>query len=201
MIGRLIAFEGGEGSGKSTQAARLARRLDAVLTRQPGGTSIGEQIRAILLDVGVRGLDPKAEALLMAADRAQHVRELIRPALARGQDVVSDRYSHSSLAYQGFGRGLEVGELRQLSDWASEGLWPDVVVLLDVPASVAADRLHRDLDRFEQAGPDFHDRVTAGFRALAAEEPERWLVVDGAGGIDEVEARVASAFDEWAARR
>ncbi|HVM02088.1 MAG TPA: dTMP kinase, partial [Acidimicrobiales bacterium] len=189
---RLIAFEGGEACGKSTQAALLASRLGAVLTREPGGTAVGERVRAVLLDRSVAGLDARAEALLMAAARAQHVAEVVRPALAAGRDVVTDRFSHSSLAYQGFGRGLPVDEVRRLSEWATGGLWPDVVVLLDLPAGEADARRGRP-DRFEAEGAEFHRRVEAGFRALAAADPARWRVVDGTGTIDEVAARVWEA--------
>jgi dTMP kinase len=192
--GRLIAFEGGEASGKSTQAARLASRLGAVLTREPGGTAVGEQVRDLLLDAGLSYLDPRAEALLMAAARAQHVAEVVEPALSVGVDVVTDRYSHSSLAYQGYGRELDVDEVRHLSDWATDGLWPDVVVLLDVPDDVARARLGTlGLDRFEVEDVGFHARVVDGFRSLAAAEPERWVVVDGTGSADEVAQRVWSA--------
>lgn len=190
--GRLIALEGGEGCGKSTQAARLATRLGAVLTREPGGTAVGERVRDLLLDPALVDLDPRAEALFMAAARAQHVASVIAPALAAGRDVVTDRYAHSSLAYQGFGRGLDVEAVRGLSEFATGGLWPDVVVLLDVPAEVAAARLG-PLDRFEAAGAEFHRRVTDGFRALAAAEPERWVVVSGVGSVDDVADRVWQA--------
>jgi dTMP kinase len=139
--GRFVVLEGGEASGKSTQAARLAERLDAVLTREPGGTAIGAGLRDLLLDARTTGLADRAEALLMAADRAQHVAEVIRPALAAGRHVVSDRYVGSTLAYQGFGRGLPVDELRRLSAWAAHGLEPDVIVLLDMPPALTADRV------------------------------------------------------------
>jgi dTMP kinase len=192
VSGRLIAFEGGEASGKSTQAARLATRLGAVLTREPGGTAAGEHIRELLLDPAVSNLDIRAEALLMAAARAQHVAEVVRPALDAGQDVVTDRYASSSLAYQGYGRGLPLDDVRHLSDWATEGLWPDVIVLLDVPVEVAHARLGVP-DRFEAEGAAFHQSVLAGFRALAASDPARWVTVDGTGPPDEVEQRVWSA--------
>lgn len=189
MTGRLIAFEGRDASGKSTQAARLATRLGAVLSREPGGTAIGEQVRELLLDTDV-GLSARTEALLMAAARAQHVADVIRPALAEGRDVVTDRYAHSSIAYQGYGRGLPIDEVRRLSDWATEGLWPDLVVMLDVPDDVVVGRLG-GRDRFEAAGSDFHDRVLLGFRDMAAAED--WATVDGTGSPDEVAARVWSA--------
>lgn len=187
--GRLIALEGGEGCGKSTQAALLAERLGAVLTREPGGTAVGERVRDILLDVSVVDLDPRAEALLMAAARAQHVAEVVEPALASGRDVVTDRYAHSSLAYQGFGRGLDLDEVRRLSDFATRCLWPDLVVLLDVPADVAHSRLG-SLDRFESEDAGFHERVVTGFRTLAAMEPERWVVVPATGTVEDVAALV-----------
>jgi dTMP kinase len=192
--GRLIVLEGGEGSGKSTQAAMLATRLGAVLTREPGGTEVGRRIRALVLDPEIGPVDPRAEALVMLADRAQHVAEVVQPALDRGDDVVSDRFSGSTLAYQGYARGLDVGELAGLSAWATRGLEPDLVILLDVPADAAVARLGRDLDRMEQAGTDFHVRVTDGYRALAAADPGRWVVVDGTGAVDAVAARVSAAF-------
>lgn len=194
MSGRgvLIAFEGGEACGKSTQAAILAGRLGAVLTREPGGTAVGERVRDVLLDAAVVGLDPRAEALLMAAARAQHVAEVVGPALASGRHVVTDRFSHSSVAYQGYGRGLDLVEVRRLSDWATEGLWPDVVVLLKLPdgASLAAPAAP---DRFETEGGGFHEQVAAGFLAMAAGDPDTWRVVDAAGTVEEVAARVWEA--------
>jgi dTMP kinase len=200
MTGRWVAFEGGEGSGKSTQAARLANEVDAVLTREPGGTALGRSLRALLLDGD--GIDARTEALLMAADRAQHVAEVVRPALAAGRPVVSDRSAYSSLAYQGVGRGLGVAQVRALCDWATDGLWPDVVVLLEVTPSVSAARREGEQpDRMESAGDDFHARVAAGFRALAEAEPSRWLVVDGSGSVDEVTSRVRAALDRWEKER
>ncbi len=193
-IGRFIAFEGGEASGKSTQAARLASALGARLTREPGGTELGQHIRELVLGAGgAEGVGVRAEALLLAADRAQHVASVIRPALEAGRDVVTDRYAGSSLAYQGYGRGLDVADIRRLSDWASEGLWPDLVILLDVPPEVAQKRLAASgvgLDRLEAAGDEFHQRVAAGFRALAAAWPETWRVIDGTGDVDQVSAEV-----------
>jgi dTMP kinase len=192
--GRFVVFEGGEGSGKSTQAARFADRLGAVLTREPGGTAIGAALRALLLDAGTTGLDYRTEALLMAADRAQHVAEVVRPALAAWRHVVSDRYIGSTLAYQGYGRGLPVDDLRRLSGWAAGGLAPDVVVLLDVPRELgstrAAGRADPAADRVEAAGDGFHDRVMRGYRALAAADPAHWVVVDGTAPVDDVEAAV-----------
>jgi dTMP kinase len=199
VTGRLIAFEGGEGSGKSTQAARLAERLGAVLTREPGGTPLGERIRSVVLDPSAGVVDPRAEALLMAAARAQHVADVIAPALARADTVVTDRYIGSSLAYQGGGHGLDLGELVHLSAWATDDHTADVNVLLTVSADVAATRLQRPIDRMERLGKKFHRRVADMFDALASEDPARWLIVDGDGSIDEVTARVNAAYDAWAA--
>ena len=201
MTGRLIAFEGGEGSGKSTQAARLAERLGAVLTREPGGTPLGEQIRSVVLAPSAGKVDARAEALLMAAARAQHVAEVIAPALARGEDVVTDRYIGSSLAYQGYGHGLDVDELVSLSEWATADQRADVVVLLTVSPDVAEQRMQRPIDRMERLGKKFHRRVAEGFKALAASDPGHWLVVDGDGTIDDVAGRVNAAFDAWAAKQ
>lgn len=193
MRGRLVVLEGGEACGKSTQAARLAERLGAVLTREPGGTVVGEHIRDLVLDPVAAGIVPRAEALLMAAARAQHVAEVVEPALASGRHVVSDRFTGSSLAYQGHGRGLSVDDLRSLSHFATGGLEADVVVLLHLDPGQAAARRHRRPDRMEAAGTAFHRRVGEGFAALAAADPGRWVAVDGAGTEDEVAERVWSA--------
>lgn len=188
--GRFIAFEGGEGTGKSTQAGLLADRLGAVLTREPGGTPIGARIREIVLASEENGLTDRAEALLMAADRAQHVATLIAPALAGGRHVVTDRFLGSSVAYQGFGRGLPTGEIRDLSLWATDGLQPDLVVLLAVDRTEARARIGHARDRVEKAGSVFHDAVAEGFDELARADPDRWVIVDGGGTPGEVEARV-----------
>jgi dTMP kinase len=193
VAARWIALEGGEGSGKSTQARLLAERLDAVLTREPGGTAVGARVRDLLLDPTVAGLDARAETLLMAADRAQHVAELVRPALASGRSVVSDRSAWSSLAYQGHGRGLGVDAVRAVCDWATDGLWPDLAVLLDVPGDERAARMTDPPDRMESAGATFHAAVAEGFRALAAASPAEWAVVDGTGSVEDVFARVVEA--------
>ena len=197
MTARLIAFEGGEGSGKSTQAARLAERLGARLTREPGGTPLGEKIRSVVLDPSSGAVDPRTEALLMAAARAQHVAEVIEPALARGETVVTDRYIGSSLAYQGHGHGLSVEELVQLSHWATDDRPADVYVLLTVPPEVAEERMRRPADRMERLGKKFHRRVNEGFLALAESNRAHWLVIDGVGSIDAVAARVNDAYDAW----
>ena len=196
MTGVWIAFEGGEGSGKSTQAARFAEHLSSVLTREPGATELGERIRQLLLDPSST-MDPRTEALLMAADRAEHVERIVRPVLRTGKLVVSDRSAYSSLAYQGYGRGLPLDEVRRISDWASAGLWPDLVFLLDVPDDVRDARLQRDHDRFEAAGVDFHRRVNEGFRALAGADPDRWIVVDGTPSPDDVGRCISDHYERW----
>lgn len=196
MTARFVVFEGGEGCGKSTQAERLATALDAVLTREPGATAVGERIRDLVLGPGTGMLDARAEALLIAADRAQHVAEVVRPALAAGRHVVSDRYVGSSLAYQGVARGLGVDEVRRVSEWATGGLWPDLVVLLDVPEEESARRRRGEApDRMESAGDVFHAAVVKGFRQLAASDPT-WVVVDGVGAVDEVAERVQAVVQE-----
>jgi dTMP kinase len=190
VTGHFIAFEGGEGSGKSTQAARLAERLGAVLTHEPGDTALGLKVRALLLDAGPIEITPRAEALLMAADRAQHVAELVRPALAAGRTVVTDRYAGSSIAYQGYGRQLSPQEVAALSEWATDELRPELVLLLEVPPTVSNARTGGARDRLEAAGPAFHARVHDGFLAQAIADPERWAVVDGTRSPDEVAASI-----------
>lgn len=200
--GRFIAFEGGDAAGKSTQAERLAQRLDALRTFEPGATVAGATIRSIVLDPSTGDLDPRTEALLMAADRAEHVAAEIAPALASGRHVVTDRYLYSSVAYQAHGRGLDPGEIRALSLWATGGLEPDLVVFLDLPVDVARARM-RDVapDRLESAGLDFHERVRAGFHTQAAADPERWLVIDASDDPDVIESRIWAAVDRagWSA--
>jgi len=190
--GRFIAFEGGEGTGKSTQAALLAKSVDALLTREPGGTSLGEHLRDLVLSPDGFAVGARAEALLFAAARAQHVEEIIRPALDSGRHVVTDRFLHSSVAYQGYGRGLPPAEIGDLSRWAGDGLLPDLVVLLEVPPDVAAQRLARPLDRLESTGRAFHERVRAGFRTMAESDPGRWIVLDGDREVDALAATIAS---------
>jgi dTMP kinase len=195
---RWVALEGGEGSGKSTQAALLADAVDGVLTREPGGTAIGARLRDLLLDPGTGTLVARAEALLMAADRAQHVASVVIPALAAGRHVISDRSAWSFLAYQGYGRDLAVEDLWRLSDWAAGGRWPDLAVLIEVPPEESAARLAasgKAPDRLEAEQGGFHDRVRAGFLALAADHPTRWAVVDGSGPPAVVAARVRAAFE------
>ncbi|MDP6480942.1 MAG: dTMP kinase [Acidimicrobiales bacterium] len=193
MRGRLIAVEGADGTGKSTQARLLADRLGAVLTREPGGTPLGEMIRSMVLDPGGERPVDRAEALLIAAARAQHVAEVVRPALDSGSDVVTDRFIESSVAYQGYGRGLGAAEVAAVSAFATDGLAADLVVVIDVDDGTARERLDGVLDRIEQAGEDFRSRVIAAYRDMAASDPDRLVVVDGNGSVEEVADRVSVA--------
>ncbi len=178
-----ITFEGIEGCGKTTQLQRLADRLGplAVTTREPGGTAIGRAVRDVLLDPGNRAMAAETELLLYFADRAQNVAEVIRPALAEGRTVLCDRHVESSLAYQGYGRGLPLAAIRKLAALATGGLRPDAIVLIDVPVEVGLSRVGRRgaQDRLEREVVAFHERVRAGFATLLAEEPARWLRLDG----------------------
>ncbi|WP_133884444.1 dTMP kinase [Glycomyces sp. NRRL B-16210] len=202
--GYFVVFEGGEGSGKSTQSVKLAawlklRGYEAVLTREPGATDIGMRIRTLLLDSGGDSAPaPRAEALLFAADRAQHVDKVIRPALERGAVVVSDRYIDSSIAYQGSGRGLGKDEIAWVSSWATGGLKPDLTVLLDVDPAAG---LHRakaggDGDRLEQEELDYHEKVRETFLQLAAADPRRYLVIPAGTAADDTAAAVREAVAE-----
>ena len=199
MTGRFIAVEGADGTGKSTQARLLAERLGALFTREPGGTPLGEQIRDLVLDPAGEAPVDRAEALLMAAARAQHVDLVVAPALAAGRDVVSDRYVASSIAYQGHGRGLGAGSVAEVNEFATGGLAPDLVVLIEVSAPVASSRLGDDregeLDRIEQAGDDLQGVVSDAYRAMAMADPDRWVIIDGDGTVDEVAVRVAETVD------
>lgn len=191
MRGRFLAFEGGDGSGKSTQLAQLvaalrAGRLEVVETREPGGTALGRELRRLLLDEG--DMDPRAEALLMAADRAQHVSAVIRPALDRGAWVVCDRYVPSSLVYQGVVRGLGVDAIAALSTFATDGLAPDLVVVLDIDDATASARRSPVADRMEREGEDFHRAVRSAYRDLA--DRFGWSVVDATGTAEDVARRV-----------
>ena len=192
-----VTLEGPEGCGKSTQAERLATDLNALLTRETGGTPIGRRLRDILHDVTVEDLDDRAETLIVAADRAQHLAQVVRPALAAGRNVVSDRSVYSTLAYQGFGRGLPVDEVRRINDWAVGDTWPNLVILLDADDEVLASRMkERELDRFERAGDEFHQRVRSGFAQMAAADPTRWVVIDAAAPPDDIARQIRSAISE-----
>lgn len=190
MTARFISFEGGEGSGKSTQARRVADARGALFTHQPGGTEIGAAIRRIVLGNDTAGLTDRAEALLMAADRAQHVEELIVPTLATGQDVICDRYVASSLAYQGAGRELGVEQVLSLSSFAVDGLRPELTVLLDVPVDVGLARISTAPDRLEQLDRAFHERVRAAYLELARADQQRWVIVDATAKVQAVTAQV-----------
>ena len=193
MTARYIALEGLEGCGKSTHTKRLGESLGAVITREPGGTRIGSLLRGILADTENTDMSPRTEALLMAADRAQHMAEVIGPALERGQHVVSDRSIYSTLAYQGYGRGLGTADLLSISTWALGGRLPDLVVFIDVPTQILNERLaKRNLDRFEREGAGFFARINDGFHELMAADPSRWVVIDGTAPKDDVEAAIRS---------
>ncbi len=188
--GRLICVEGGEGAGKTTQAQMLARAIGAHLTREPGGTALGERIRELLLTPSSEKLAARSELMLVLAARAQHLAERIEPLLEEGSHVVVDRFSGSTLAYQGYGRGLPIPEVRQACDIATNGRWPDLAILLDVPAPAGLARRREPSDRFEGESDDFHERVRDGFLAEAAAEPERWVVIDGTRPAGEVAGAV-----------
>ncbi|MDX3105515.1 dTMP kinase [Nonomuraea angiospora] len=193
--GLFVAFEGGEGSGKTTQSRLIAIWLrdqgyDVVQTREPGSTKVGMRLRAILLDAAERGLSARSEALLYAADRAEHVEKVIRPALYRGSLVITDRYVDSSLAYQGAGRSLDPKDVSKINAWATGGLVPHLTVLIDTPPQVGLTRLGGAADRIESEPLDFHERVRKEFRALAAAAPERYLVVDGTLAPEEITRQI-----------
>lgn len=194
--GHFVAFEGGEGSGKSTQSRRVAEARGALLTRQPGGTEIGASIRELLLSPTTTGLSDRAEALLMAADRAQHVDTMIEPTLAGGRDVVCDRYVASSLAYQGAGRSLGIDRVLALSEFAVGDTWPDLNVLLDVPVEVGLSRIDGPPDRLEQQGDGFHERVRQTFLDLATASPREWFVIDGTQPVEAVAAQLDAELHE-----
>ena len=190
MPGLFIVFEGIEGSGKTLQLKLLARLLnkkgvEPLVTREPGGTRLGEGIRRLLLKDG--DPSPQAELFLYLADRAQHVKEVIRPALREGRTVLCDRYYFSTLAYQGYARGLDLAFVEEVNDRAIEGFKPHLVVLLDLPVGVALRRIRRrSMDRMEQEAFSFHEKVRAGFLAQARREPDLFLVIDGTKRPEEV---------------
>lgn len=204
-----ISFEGIEGSGKSTAQRLLAEHLqglghDPLLTREPGGCALGRSLRPILLDARTRGLSSRAELYLFLADRAQHVAEVIRPALEAGHIVLCDRYTDSTLAYQGYGRGLDPEHLRRINDMATGGLLPDVTLLLDLPVHCGLERAglrNREEGtvlsegRFDAESLEFHERVRRGYRALAADEPERFAIIDAAQPPEDVMLQCLSAVE------
>ncbi len=180
-----VALEGGEGAGKSTQLDLLQRWLgeqghEVVVTREPGGTPLGRRLRTLLLDHDTGPLAPRAEALLYAADRAEHVADVVRPALTRGAVVLTDRYIDSSIAYQGAGRALDPSDIARISAWATEDLLPDLTVVLDIDPVVGLSRFADTPDRLEAEPLQFHRAVRQGFLTLAAAQPDRYLVVDAA---------------------
>ncbi|WP_425862608.1 dTMP kinase [Arthrobacter sp. TWP1-1] len=192
--GLFIAFEGGDGAGKSTQAALLTQAMSdagrtVLRTREPGGTPVGEKLRSLVLEHGQGEIDAKTEALIFAAARAAHATQVIAPAVARGEIVISDRYADSSIAYQGAGRGLGTEAIVKLNDWATSGLWPDLTVLLDVsPAEGRERRTAGDAaeDRMESEPDDFHATIRAAFLELAQANPQRYLVLPADGAVSEL---------------
>ncbi|QIK63962.1 dTMP kinase [Leucobacter viscericola] len=206
MSGLFVTLEGGDGAGKSTQAEMLSgwlseRGHEVVRTREPGGTTLGVELRKLLLHGG--DVSPRAEALLYAADRAQHIATVVRPALERDAVVVQDRYIDSSLAYQGAGRVLSAEEVRGISTWAVEGLWPDLTVLLDIdPEEGVTRRASRggSDDRLEAEAIEFHRAVREGFLALAKQESDRFLVLDATAPADEIHAHILAAVSPLLSR-
>jgi dTMP kinase len=195
MSGVLIALEGIDGSGKSTQAGLLAHSINARLTFEPGATSLGVALRSLLLDSATRdaAISTRAEALLMIADRAQDMAENILPALNAGNNVVTDRYSASTIAYQGYGRGIDVDHLQAAIDLATGGLSPALNILLDLPVSLALERLAgsgKKVDRFEGAGVKFLEKVRTGYLSMAAADPSHWMVIDSNAPTDQLAASI-----------
>ena len=202
VAGRFITFEGGDGCGKSTQIRLLAERLraagkDVELLREPGGTALAERIRALVREMSDDPPNARAETLLFLASRAQLVANVMRPALEAGRWVLCDRFADSTFAYQGYGRGLDIAELKELNAFATGGLSPDLTILLKVSPATAAARMKAreqatgtSADRMESAGESFHARLNAGFLELAAAEPERFAVIDADGAMDDVAERV-----------
>jgi dTMP kinase len=204
--GYFVVFEGGEGAGKSTQMSAFVRWLEArgenvVTTREPGGTAIGDRIRKVLLDTESSSMDARAEALLYAADRAQHVAEVIKPALDQGKVVVSDRFVDSSLAYQGIGRGLGLEEIYRISQWGTGGVIPDLVFFLKLDPEKGLARVPGTPDRLEQETGDFHKRVGDAYVALAKRFSSRFVIIDAGGSPEDVHGQVVAAYSERMADR
>jgi dTMP kinase len=208
-MARFITFEGGDGSGKSTQIRALEnylvrRRHSCLVTREPGGTALGKLIRNVLLDGGEHEIDSSTELFLYLADRAQHVNEVILPAMKAGKIVLCDRFTDSTLAYQGFGRGIELRLLRQVNDFAAQGLRPDLTFLLDCPARAGLARTVRrqsetgirQEDRFEQEKIEFHEKVREGFLEMARAEPQRLRILDATRPIEEVTLAIKKIVDQ-----
>jgi dTMP kinase len=201
--GVFIAFEGGDGAGKSTQAARLAAALESrgytvLRTREPGGTPVGEKLRSLVLDHGNGHIDANTEALIFAASRAAHATQVIRPALSRGEIVLTDRYIDSSVAYQGAGRNLGLQAVRSLNEWATSGLQPHLTVLLDVDPQLGRRRRTAGQaaeDRLESEADEFHTRIREAFLALAAGRPERYLVLPAHLPVGELAGQILARVD------
>ncbi len=202
--GRFISFEGGEGAGKTTQIERLAaflreQGIDVVVTREPGGTEVGEAIRQVLLDKSLPAMEPDTELMLMYAARVEHVRKLIRPALDAGKWVLSDRFADASHVYQGAGRGLDPERIDALEQWSLQGFTPDRTIVFDLPVAqgMARVRSRGATDRFEEEQQSFFERVRQGYLDRAARYPERFVVIDAARGIDEVTAELIDVVTPW----
>lgn len=196
--GFFVAFEGGEGAGKSTQVRLLADSLtdqgrEVLTTFEPGDTEVGRQLRQILLGHQTGDIDPRTEALLYAADRAEHVASVVAPALAAGSVCITDRYIDSSIAYQGAGRTLDPADIEYISRWASSGLWPDLTIVLDIDPAVGLTRFDTPADRLESEPLAFHQRVREHFLALSSRNPERYLVLDATAPVDVVAVAVRDA--------
>ncbi len=204
MRGRFITLEGSEGSGKSTNLAFIhqqlqAAGLDVILTREPGGTPLSEQIRELLLDHRNSTMHSDTELLLMFAARAQHINEVILPALERGQWVLCDRFTDATYAYQGAGRGIEMARIAQLEQWVQGDLRPDLTFFLDLPVSVGLARASEraELDRFEREQIDFFERVRQGYLAQAARHPRRYRLVDASQPLEQVQAQLAAQLTTY----
>lgn len=203
--GIFITLEGGEGSGKTTQARRLcayltAQGLSVLRTREPGGTLIAERIRTLLLNHSKEAVAPETEALLILAARRQHVDHVIKPALAQGKTVVCDRFSDSTTAYQGYGRGLDLRTLRTINDWATGKLAPHLTLVFDVPVPVGLQRRRSQgtmQNRLDQETERFHKKVRAGFLALAKKEPQRIMLIDASSSLESVERKVEYCVTSW----